>query len=473
MEDEIYPLHSLDDTKSNRQFVSWLLRFNDVLNAEVLHDALCRLLGQTTWRKLGGRLKQRTDAKLEIHVPRAYTVERPAVAYHHQSISTTNIDDHAPARCLPRGFNSSRMKADVLDMGQCPFIWPTVAPSSVEETIDRDMPLLSIRITTFKDATLVSLSWPHVVMDAMGARTLLHCWSLVLLGKDREVPVISGTNDDVLLQEAQQVDSNEVFALEHKRLTGAGELKWGTRSLWDSKFNEKHDFRAICMTPRTMERLKERVRGEIAHAPNSTAFASEHDVLVAWITRAIALSRPKSARPMTVVSLYDIRCRLPTLLQTTSVYVQNMSLVTFTFLSSQATTGSLGSIAVENRRHFAEQTTEAQTLKLLRATQRDIKTQGAPKLLFGEWNAEPLLINNLTKAGIVQSCNFGPAVIRQGESTERRNNPIGTMTSYSIHDRPAGSANFLWVLGKDHGQNYYIMAKLRPKVWQSLEKDLG
>lgn len=59
MEDEIYPLHSLDDTKSNRQFVSWLLRFNDVLNAEVLHDALCRLLGQTTWRKLGGRLKQR------------------------------------------------------------------------------------------------------------------------------------------------------------------------------------------------------------------------------------------------------------------------------------------------------------------------------------------------------------------------------------------------------------------------------
>ena len=36
----------------------------------------------------------------------------------------------------------------------------------------------------------------------------------------------------------------------------------------------------------------------------------------------------------------------------------------------------------------------------------------------------------------------------------------------------AGSANFVWVLGKNHSQNYCIMAKLRPKVWQSLEKDL-
>ena len=36
MEDEIYPLHSLDDTKNNRQFVSWLCalqRCTETLNS--------------------------------------------------------------------------------------------------------------------------------------------------------------------------------------------------------------------------------------------------------------------------------------------------------------------------------------------------------------------------------------------------------------------------------------------------------
>ena len=142
----------------------------------------------------------------------------------------------------------SSMEADALDMGPCPFIWPTVAPSSVDETINKDMPLLSIRITTFKDATLVALSWPHVVMDAMGARTLLQCWSLMLAGKDKEVPFISGAKDDALLQEAQREESDEVFALEPKRLTGAGALKWGMRYLWDLNFTEKREFRTIFVT---------------------------------------------------------------------------------------------------------------------------------------------------------------------------------------------------------------------------------
>ena len=57
LEDDVYPLHALDDIKSNHIFLSWIMRFNDVLDAKILYDALSRLLEVGDWRKLGGRLR--------------------------------------------------------------------------------------------------------------------------------------------------------------------------------------------------------------------------------------------------------------------------------------------------------------------------------------------------------------------------------------------------------------------------------
>lgn len=57
LEADVYPLHALDDLPVNRYFLSWMMRFNDVLDGEKLHDSLSRLLEIGDWRKLGGRLK--------------------------------------------------------------------------------------------------------------------------------------------------------------------------------------------------------------------------------------------------------------------------------------------------------------------------------------------------------------------------------------------------------------------------------
>lgn len=61
--DDIYPLHFLDDLKLNRIPVSWLLHFNDVLDAEKLHNALSAVLQTGDWRKLTGRLYKKVSAK--------------------------------------------------------------------------------------------------------------------------------------------------------------------------------------------------------------------------------------------------------------------------------------------------------------------------------------------------------------------------------------------------------------------------
>jgi hypothetical protein len=54
---DVYPLHSLDDSKVNHCFVNWMMRFNDVLDAEKLNEALSTLLRRGDWKKLGGRLR--------------------------------------------------------------------------------------------------------------------------------------------------------------------------------------------------------------------------------------------------------------------------------------------------------------------------------------------------------------------------------------------------------------------------------
>jgi hypothetical protein len=57
-EDEVYPVHALDDTPTLRSIVlTWTLCFNDVLDADRIHVALLRLLEMGDWRKLGGRLR--------------------------------------------------------------------------------------------------------------------------------------------------------------------------------------------------------------------------------------------------------------------------------------------------------------------------------------------------------------------------------------------------------------------------------
>ena len=56
-EDDVYPVHIQDSAKGHRRILTWIMRFNDVLDAKRLHGALSKLLEIGDWRKLGGRLR--------------------------------------------------------------------------------------------------------------------------------------------------------------------------------------------------------------------------------------------------------------------------------------------------------------------------------------------------------------------------------------------------------------------------------
>ncbi|KAJ5974901.1 hypothetical protein N7481_008608 [Penicillium waksmanii] len=112
--DDVYPVLMLDNTKTLRDIVvTWTLCFNDVLDADNLYASLSKLLEIGDWRKAGGRLRLKVTScfdnlligqqnrELEIHIPRAFTAERPAVYYTHQALDM-NIEDHPLAKSLPK-----------------------------------------------------------------------------------------------------------------------------------------------------------------------------------------------------------------------------------------------------------------------------------------------------------------------------------------------------------------------------------
>ncbi|KAM4066509.1 transcriptional regulator sdnM [Hirsutella rhossiliensis] len=476
-DDDVYPVHVFDDAKVNRKLLSWVMRFNDVLDPERLHAALSRLLEIGDWRKLGGRLRLKETGKLEIHAPTPFTIDRPAVAFTHDGFEDVNIEDHPIASSFPAPTDGPSIQPVSINFR--PFLAPPGYPPTLGDMIRRHAPQVSLHVTSFRNATLVAVAWPHTLMDAVGQQALLRGWSLVLAGREQEVPRVLGARQDVLERVDDEQESPEALGIEKDRLGKLGKLALIARFLWDKFWGPRLELRAVYLPEAAFSRLQRQVRQQLAECPENTdqdRFVSEGDILTAWVTRAIASTRSAS-RPVTVINLFNARFRLPLLRKEESaagIYAQNMVLPAFALLSPKLARGPLGPIALQHRRHIAQQTARPQTLSMLRAMRRDLEAGKGADFFFGKPNALLVFFNNLTKLDLMQAADFGPAVLRQGEDKEARTNPPGTMVVYwnQLVDEVPGGPDCFYMLGKDFGGSYWLMGKLRPQTWTRIGAEL-
>ncbi|KFY99647.1 hypothetical protein V498_00599 [Pseudogymnoascus sp. VKM F-4517 (FW-2822)] len=448
----------LDDNKVlNSIVVAWTLRFNDVLDPDRLHTSLSRLLEIGDWRKLGGRLT-RKGTGLEIHVPENFTPADPAIAYSHVSIPTS-IEDHPLAKTLPKPTPtaSTQRGSDAFREFQC----HPDAPASLEDYLN-GVPQLSLHITSFDDATLVALSWPHTLMDAMGQQALLHGWSLVLAGRESEVPAFLGAREDALLSAPDEKQEE----YRQKRLQGFGMFMFAIRFIWGLLWNRVVETRTIYLPKKAVAELRRQAQDDI-----SGEFVSEGDVLTAWATRAVASSMPP--RPITVLHALNLRFRLPSLIEAPGVFVQNMAVSAFALFTPELLRGPLGPIARESRRHLMEQTTEPQLLAILRDLRQNYSPGSDTSFLCGESNALLMPFTNWTRANMCQIADFGAAVVRAGEG-DSRSNPPGTMVYHHANSMKQSPTmrNVVVIYGKDHGDNYWLSGFLLPAAWAKIEEEI-
>ncbi|ROV97407.1 hypothetical protein VMCG_06946 [Cytospora schulzeri] len=480
--DDVYPLHMLDDTNKCREsFLAWTLRFNDVLDAHRLHDSLSRLLEMGDWKKLGGRLGFNSNGGLELCVPKRFTGGRPAVAFSHdESSSGLRINEHPLASRLPKAMAEPSFQPGAIHFRS--FAAKPDVPSSINDAISHDAPQLSLHITSFKDATLVGISFPHILMDALGFEALLRSWSLVLAGREAEVPPVLGARNDVLWATAARSigsKSDESFVIGKKRLQGVSYLKFLLRFMRDKFRDPTMENQIVYLPNSAVAQLRRQAMGSMKSAsnnePHEDIFISEGDILAAWIAQTIASSASRP-RPVTILRAINARFRLGSILQTPEkgVYVQNMVLASFVCLSPQVARGPLGTMALENRRQLAEQTTEQQMLILLQVLRQRIESGRQPTILSGEPDSLPIVFNDLTKVNLIGAVDFKLAVSQQGDSEGSRSNPIGTMVYHHFQSlkENAWRRNWVVVLGKDHQDGTWVMADLTRKSSLTFEEVL-
>lgn len=440
-----------------------------------------RLFNFLTWLKV--------DQKLEIHIPEAFTPERPALNFHHQSFDTC-IDEHHLASSLPVPTGDKPS----LQNGPDVFISlgvPPATPMCLDDYLQSDRPQLTLHVVSFHDATLVSICWPHICADAMGLRDVVHAWSLMLAGREAEIPPMLSSCEDPMAKVGVDPSFISRHALEEQRLTGLWLFLWGIRFIIDMLWLGKMETRTIFLPRRTVRSLHREATGCLAarYEADTTStdkrmpFLSEGDVLAAWMTcKASSVLPQSSTRTVGVYSAFDLRGRLVStfpMKKGQGAYVQNAVFPFTTNIQARdviARPDALGFVAHAIRRSLTTLTTEPQIHAFARLARASLEETQLPPL-FGDTSSFLITCSNWTKTGIFESFDLGPAVLPQASTSACR--AASTLKGRPVYYHVQGvspnnmlARNTVFLIGMPNG-DYWLNACFSPKVWREIEADFS
>lgn len=280
---------------------------------------------------------QKKTGRMEIHVPGKFTAERPAVKLTRLSHSDMSIKDHSLASRLPRETSTPSVQASPEE-----FLDLSVTPETpLTPFLNSDIPQFNMHIISFKDATIVSLTWPALLGDIMSVASVSEAWSLVMAGRESEVPdFLSAGNEDILEIAGKHPDFQGKHIPEDRRLAGVWFFIWLARYVLDMIRWPTMDRRAIFLPPKTVKKLKAGATRAIeaglpeaipSNTDQATAFVGSADVVYAWLVCMVgqATFAPTSRRSTMIGFPVDIRDRAPSISPRAQaerdVWVQNAS----------------------------------------------------------------------------------------------------------------------------------------------------
>ncbi|KAF4333136.1 chloramphenicol acetyltransferase-like domain protein [Fusarium beomiforme] len=452
--------------------MAWTMRFNDVLDANRLYKSLSELLTIGDWKKLSGRLRvgKNTTGTLEVHVPSAFTDERPPVSFSHQHYDIS-IEEHKVAKLVPRA--TTRPSTFAGASGARNFGLHPGTPTSLKDYTSRDVPMLGLQVISFQDATLVTITWPHVLFDAVGFSHLIEAWSSVLAGQKERVPAIIGAKEDVLYNLGEITDAGpQCVASEARMLSGLAFILFVIRMLWIILTQPTVESRIICLPKIVVEKLHQRALEDIKDDKSGVddPWVSPSDAILVWLSRTV-VDTSKTVRPISMTTPIDTRTRLSQLQNTDGVYIQNMILGSFVTIHPDALRGPLGKQALVIRQGLIHQLEESNLIGILQLFRNRLDSDKTRAPIFAAPGSELLVTNNRLKVDIFNTADFGPAVIQARKDQGGRSTPGKPVHHYASSLNPGITMrNFVNVHTRDLEGNYWLSGFFTPRQWSRIEK---
>ena len=403
-------------------------------------------------------------------MPASFSEERPGFSYSHVQYDTT-IDEHPLASQLPKATTHPSVQTDPAEfrsLAQRPN-----GPTILNDYLYSDEPPISLHVVSFEDATLLSLSWPHTFMDAMGRAALFNAWKLMLDGRENEVPPFYGFDEDPLGELGSY--PTEEYILAHLLIKGFGKAILIFRTIFALLRYRRESGRIVCIPASTFATLRETALNDLpTHNPNyRPSFLSDGDVLSAFWSKTILQEMPSTWNmTVNIMNAFGLRGVLSNdLLPPDKAYISNArSTVQAILPCSRVLSEPVSFTAAVVRRSIIEQGTRAQVEAFA-----NLRRKTLSMTIFGDSNAIFIIYTNWTKARFYE-IDFGTAVVKAAITVEQRTSKRGTPSyihvSRFVNSRLA-TRNLFTILGKDQEGNYWTTGFLREGIWEKVEKALA
>ncbi|KAL7948138.1 hypothetical protein V8C42DRAFT_316793 [Trichoderma barbatum] len=473
--DEIAPLHLFDDTATLRGYtMMWTFRFEEVLDADKLGSSLSELFQMEGWRKLGGRIRRRSDGSAEVHIPCPFTESRPPLHFTKESFDIC-ISEHPEASKLPS--STDRLTTFPSPRNYQSLAFGPGAAKCIDDFFYSDHPIYGLHVVNFTDATLVSISFNHAVSDLAGLMAVLNAWQLVLAGKPEAVPPFMGFFDDTMAG-LYKSEPTEKYVLADKLLSGWRLAVFGLRLVFGTWWNPPIESKLVCIPQKTMDAFVQAARAQLpklaeaSGSGGSASFISENDIIVALATQTLA-NTISSSRPITILQAVDPRNRAKSVFQQDAAYICNAPSAVFAHFNSQeAVNASIGELALESRKAILSQLTEEQMKAVAAIAYKSMKSTGNPPV-FGDSSMSFLVFSNWSKAAFLDKVDFSPAIVK-GAVTDRPLGKPGRPVYYHAQSLETGfiATNVVVILGRDLEGNFWLNGDLQAHIWPILLEHL-
>lgn len=237
--------------------------------------------------------KHQANGNLEYHFPETTdtTESYQVISYSHIAHATTAAK-HPTACYIPEP--ATGRPSVVVDPDRLEDLFrPDGAPTKMRDYLNNDIPQIGLHIVSFLDKTIVTVYFPHTLMDGMSMAPFLDAWIMALQGRASEIERPFGApeyecepSNDPLSDFGTKPTVKHVLASHH--LSIAGLAGWMLRNA--TSFFTGLENRMVCVPASMMARLhKEAILDSAVDrvGDEPPPFLSDGDVLCAWWTRLL------------------------------------------------------------------------------------------------------------------------------------------------------------------------------------------